>query len=161
MGYLAIIVGFAVLVILCMKNVHVIMASFFAALSVALIANLPLEESLITTYFTRFGSIAASLFPMFLFGSILAELYTASGAASTIADKVSTALFTRAKTEKMKYVYGYLSVIVASAILCYGGINAAVALIAIYPIALGILKKQIFQSVLSWVLFVVVLSHSL
>ena len=82
MGYLAIIVGFAVLVILCMKNVHVIMASFFAALSVALIANLPLEESLITTYFTRFGSIAASLFPMFLFGSILAELYTASGAAS-------------------------------------------------------------------------------
>lgn len=141
MGYLAIIVGFAVLVILCMKNVHVIMASFFAALSVALIANLPLEESLITTYFTRFGSIAASLFPMFLFGSILAELYTASGAASTIADKVSTALFTRAKTEKMKYVYGYLSVIVASAILCYGGINAAVALIAIYPIALGIFEK--------------------
>ena len=141
MGYLAIIVGFAVLVILCMKNVHVIMASLLASLSVAIIANLPLETSLITTYFTRFGQIVASLFPMFLFGSILAEIYTSSGAASTIAEKVSNALFTKAKTEKKKYSYGYLSIIIASAILCYGGINAAVALMAIYPIALSIFEK--------------------
>lgn len=141
MGYFAIIAGFAVLVVLCMFNINVMVAAFAAAMAVTVLAGLPFTESLITVFFTRFGSIAGALFPMFLFGAILAEYYTASGAAFSIAETVSNGLFSRAKTEKGKYMLGFLSVIIASAILCYGGINAAVALIAIYPIALGIFQK--------------------
>lgn len=141
MGYVAILVGFVFLVVLCLLNVNVMLASFAAALAVTLCAGLPFTDSLVSVFFTRFGSITGSLFPMFLFGAILAKLYTNSGAASAIADTVCTTLFKRSKTEKQKYALGFLSVILASAILCYGGINAAVALIAIYPIAIGIFER--------------------
>ncbi len=141
MGYLAIIVGFVVLVVLCMMNVHVMISAFAAAFVVTIIAGLPITESLITVFFTRFGSIVASLFPMFLFGAVLAKLYTSSGAASSIADSICNAMFRGAKTDKGRYALGFLTVITASAILCYGGINAAVALIAIYPIAIGVFKR--------------------
>lgn len=141
MGYVAIFVGFAVLVALCMLNVNVMLSAFVAAVSVAVLAGLPFGDSVIGVFFTRFGSITGTLFPMFLFGAILAKLYTASGAASVIADAVCNALFKKAKSEKQKYTLGFLSVILASAILCYGGINAAVALIAIYPIAISIFER--------------------
>lgn len=141
MGYLAIVVGFVVLVVLCMLNVHVMIASFVAAFAVTVIAGLPIVDSLITVFFTRFGAIVTSLFPMFLFGAILAKLYTKSGAASSIADSICNAMFRGAKTDKGRYALGFLTVIIASAIICYGGINAAVALIAIYPIAIGVFKR--------------------
>lgn len=141
MGYIAVLIGFAVLVILCMLNVHVIIASFAAAVSVTVLAGLPFTESLVTVYFTRFGTITGTMLPMFLFGAILAKIYSGSGAAATIADTICNALFKHAHTEKSKYTLGFLSVIIASAILCYGGINAAVALIAIYPIAIGIFER--------------------
>ena len=141
MGYLAIIAGFLVLVILCMRNINVMIAAFCSAFTVAILARLPLEEALVTTFFTRFGTIAGSLFPMFLFGAVMAKLYTSSGAASSIADGVCSVLFRKVRSERGKVALGFLSVILASAILCYGGINAAVALIAIYPIALGIFER--------------------
>ena len=141
MGYLAIIAGFLVLVILCMRNINVMIAAFCSAFTVAILARLPLEEALVTTFFTRFGTIAGSLFPMFLFGAVMAKLYTNSGAASSIADGVCSVLFRKVRSERGKVALGFLSVILASAILCYGGINAAVALIAIYPIALGIFER--------------------
>lgn len=141
MGYVSIIVGFAILVALCMLNVNVILASFAAAFTVTIIAGLPFTDTLVNVFFTRFGAITGALFPMFLFGAVLAKLYTNSGAASAIADSVCSALFKSAKNDKARYTLGFLSVIIASAILCYGGINAAVALIAIYPIAIGIFQR--------------------
>ncbi|MBR0040688.1 MAG: GntP family permease [Oscillospiraceae bacterium] len=141
MGHLAIILGFAVLVVLCMLNINIVIASFAAAFVVTVCAGMPFAETMITVFFTRFGSIIGALFPMFLFGAILAKLYTYSGGATQIAETVANTLFRSAHTEKKKYTLGFLSVILASAILCYGGINAAVALIAIYPIAIGIFQK--------------------
>ena len=82
----------------------------------------------------------ALLFPMFLFEAILVELYTSSGAAGSIADSICYTMFRGAKTDRGRYALGFLTVIIASAILCYGGINAAAALIAIYPIALGVFR---------------------
>ena len=141
MGYVSIFVGFAVLVALCMLNVNVMVSSFAAAVAVTVLAGLPFGEATISVFFSRFGSVTGSLFPMFLFGAILAKLYTSSGAASVIADAVCNALFKKAKNQKQTYTLGFLSVILAAAILCYGGINAAVALIAIYPIAINIFER--------------------
>lgn len=141
MGYVSIVIGFAVLVVLCLLNVNVIISAFAAAAAVTVCAGLPFIESMVSVFFTRFGTITGSLFPMLLFGAILAKIYTKSGAASAIADSVCTALFKSANSEKRKFSLAFLSVIIASAILCYGGINAAVALIAIYPIAIGIFKR--------------------
>lgn len=141
MSYIGIILGFVILVAFCLLNIHIVIASFVAALAVTVLARLPFTETMVTVFFTRFGMITGSLFPMFLFGAMLAKLYTNSGAATQIANTVANTLFRSAKTDRKKYALGFLSVIIASAILCYGGINAAVALIAIYPIAIGIFEK--------------------
>lgn len=141
MGYIALIVGFLLLATLCLFNINAVISAFAAAVSVVLLASLPLTESLIDVFFGRFGTIAGSMFPMFLFGSILAKIYTGSGAAYSIAETVGYYLFRYAKTEKQKYALGFLSVILSAAIICYGGINAAVALLTIYPIALNIFQK--------------------
>ena len=140
MGYIAVIVGFVILVALCMLNVNVIFSAFTAAMAVIYLENLPITDSIINVFFGRFGVIVGTMFPMFFFGAILAKLYTYSNAASVIANKIGTTLFQYAKSKKQKCSMGFLSVIIASAILCYGGINAAVAIIAIYPIALGIFR---------------------
>lgn len=141
MGYLSILVGFAVMVGLCLLNINVSVSAFAGAFVVTILAGLPFTDTLVSVFFTRFGAIAGQMFPMFLFGAILASLYSDSGAASSIADAVSSSLFKRAKDEKRKYMLGFLSVILAAAILCYGGINAAVALIAVYPIAISIFER--------------------
>lgn len=141
MSYVAIVLGFVILVAFCLLNIHIVIASFVAALAVTVLARLPFTETMVTVFFTRFGMITGSLFPMFLFGAMLAKLYTNSGAATQIANTVANTLFRSAKTDRKKYALGFLSIIIASAILCYGGINAAVALIAIYPIAIGIFEK--------------------
>ena len=57
MGYLAIVVGFVVLVVLCMMNVHVMISAFAAAFVVTIIAGLPITESLITVFLKTYGDI--------------------------------------------------------------------------------------------------------
>ena len=140
MGYAAIIVGFLILATLSLFNINAVVSAFTAA-AAAVLAGLPMTDSLISVFFNRFGLIAGSMFPMFLFGSILAKIYTGSGAAHSIAETVGHYFFRNAKTQKQKYTQGFLSVILSSAIICYGGINAAVALLTIYPIALNIFRK--------------------
>ena len=81
MGFRAIFIGFAALVVLCLLNVNVMVAAFGAAMVVTLLAGLPFTDTLITAFFTRFGTIAGALFPMFFFGAILAV--------AAIADAVS------------------------------------------------------------------------
>lgn len=60
------------------------------------------SRTLVNVFFTRFGAITGALFPMFLFGAVLAKLYTNSGAASAIADSVCSALFKSAKNDKTR-----------------------------------------------------------
>lgn len=141
MGYVAVILGFVVLVALCMLDVNVTISAFLAAMAVVVCAGLPFVDSLVNVFFTRFGSIAGTMFPMYLFGAVLAKLYTQSGAATRIADTVCDALFKGARSDAKKYALGFLAVIISTAILCYGGINAAVALVAVYPIAMGIFER--------------------
>ena len=47
MGYIAILLGFIVLVALCMLNVNVMIASFAAAFAVTVCAGLPFTDSLV------------------------------------------------------------------------------------------------------------------
>ncbi|MGI6072940.1 MAG: GntP family permease [Lachnospiraceae bacterium] len=140
MGYVSIFLGFAILIVLSLSNVSVYIGAVAAALVVIFMNGLPFTETLFSDYFGAFGNIVKIMLPMYLSGAILAKLYTKSGAARVIADKICFVLMKGAKNDRQIYARGMLAVIVSSAILCYGGINAAVAIITIYPIALQIFK---------------------
>lgn len=141
LGYLAIILGFAALVVLSLCNVSVFMSSVVASIIVIALGGLPFTTSFTEYYFPRLGTFLASMLPIFLFGAALATIYVSSGAAECIADSICNALFKAVKNERGRVAFGIMSVILSSAVLCFGGINATVAIITIYPIAVSIFER--------------------
>ena len=141
MQILGIVLGFAILIYVTYKNWSVYLASFLASVVVILCAGLPLTETIAQSYIGGIGAIFTSLFGMFLFGSVMAKIYAVSGAASSIANTLCGAFLKDSGSEKKKQIMGILVVICASAIICYGGINAAIVIITIYPIALAVFER--------------------
>ena len=142
MQILGIILGFAILIYVTYKNWSVYLASFLASVAVIVCAGLPLTQTIATSYIGGIGAIFTSIFGMFLFGSVMAKIYAVSGAASSIATTLCNAFLKNNGSEQKKQIMGILVVIFASAIICYGGINAAIVIITIYPIALAVLSKH-------------------
>ncbi len=71
----------------------------------------------------------------------MAKIYAVSGAATSIATTLCDTFLRNAGSDKKKQLMGIIVVIFASAIICYGGINAAIVIITIYPIALAVFEK--------------------
>lgn len=141
MEILGIILGFAILILMTYKGWSVYLASFLGACAVILLAGLPLEETLATGYIGGIGGIVTSLLGMFLFSAVMARLYAVSGAAASISLTLCGALLREEDTPARRQLMGVLMVILSSALICYGGINAAIVIITIYPIALAVFEK--------------------
>lgn len=141
MQLLGIVLGFAILIYITYKNWSVYLASFLASLAVILCAGLPLTETIVSSYIGGIGAIFTNLFGMFMFGSVMAKIYAVSGAASSIATTLCNTFLKNSGSEQKKQVMGIFVVIFASALICYGGINAAIVIITIYPIALAIFER--------------------
>ena len=84
LGILGIAAGFALLMLLTYRGWSVYLASFAGAAVVVLCAGLPLVETLTQKYIGGIGSIVTSLLGMFLFSSVMAQLYADSGAAVSL-----------------------------------------------------------------------------
>ncbi len=138
---IGIILGFAILISITFKAWSVYLASFLAALVVTLFSGLPVVDTMNKVYFGGIGTIFTSLFSLFIFGSVMAKLYAVSGAASSISGAVCNAVIREDLPENRRRVLGVIVVILASALICYGGINAAIVIITIYPIALSVFQK--------------------
>lgn len=141
MQILGIVLGFAILIYVTYKNWSVYLASFLASVAVILFSGLPLTETIVTSYVGGIGSIFSSLFGMFMFGSVMAKIYAVSGAATSIAETLCDTFLKNSGSEQKKQIMGILVIIFASAIICYGGINAAIVIITVYPIALAVFDK--------------------
>lgn len=138
---IGIILGFAILIGITFKAWSVYLASFLGSVAVILFAGLPLNETITGVYFSSIGSIFTSLFPLFIFGSVMANLYSVSGAAVSISTAVCNLIMKDDMPENRRRTLGVLVVILASALICYGGINAAIVIITICPIALSVFQK--------------------
>ena len=136
-----IVLGFAILISITFKAWSVYLASFLAALVVTLFSGLPVVDTMNKAYFGGIGTIFTSLFSLFIFGSVMAKLYAVSGAASSISSAICNAVIRDDLPEDRRRVLGVIVVILASALICYGGINAAIVIITIYPIALSVFQK--------------------
>ena len=138
---IGIILGFAVLIGFTFKAWSVYLASFLGAVVVILFAGLPLTETVTSVYFGSIGAIFTSLFPLFIFGSVMANLYAVSGAAVSISTAVCNLIMKDDMPEDRRRILGVIVVILASALICYGGINAAIVIITIYPIGLSVFQR--------------------
>ena len=131
MGLLGILLGLAVLVGLSFRGWSVLVLAPLAALVAAFAAGDPLLAHWTQTFMGAAGGFVAQFFPLFLLGAIFGKLMDDSGSVNTIAHFM---------TEKMGEKRAILAVVLAGAIVTYGGVSLFVALFVIVPMAQGLFR---------------------
>lgn len=131
MGLLGILLGLAVLVGLSFRSWTVLVLAPLAAMVAALFAGDPLLAHWTQTFMGAAAGFVAQFFPLFLLGAIFGKLMDDSGSVNTIAQFM---------TDKLGAKRAILAVVLAGAIVTYGGVSLFVALFVIVPMAQGLFR---------------------
>ncbi|NBI71390.1 GntP family permease [Clostridiaceae bacterium] len=129
---LSILLGLAVLVFLAYKGYNIIWVAPAAAMIVALLGGLELFPAYTELYMDGLVGFAKSWFPVFLFGAVFGKLMEVTGLASSVARFLSGLIGSRR---------AILAVVIACAVLTYGGVSLFVVVFAIYPLALELYRE--------------------
>ena len=129
---IGILLSLVVLTILAFKGVSTVVCGCVAALITIILSGLPALDTLTSAYVPGVAGFFISYFLIFLLSSIMGKIYEQTGAAKAIGEKL-------AKTLGAKWAMA--AVVVATAILIYGGITSFVVIFAIFPIALVLFEE--------------------
>jgi len=131
MGLLGILAGLGFLVWLSFRGWSVLILAPVAALIVALASGEPLLAHWTQTFMIAAAGFIAQFFPLFLVGAVFGKLMDDSG---------SVAEITRFMTEKLGTERAILAVVLAGALVTYGGVSLFVAFFVIAPMAQGLFR---------------------
>jgi H+/gluconate symporter-like permease len=131
MGLLGILAGLGLLVWLSFRGWSVLLLAPAAALIAAAFAREPLLAHWTQTFMVGAAHFLAQFFPLFLLGAVFGKLMDDSGSVSVIA---------RFMTERLGAARAVLAVVLAGAIVTYGGVSLFVAIFVIVPMAQGLFK---------------------
>lgn len=129
---LSIIVGLVLLMALAYLGWSIIWVAPVVAGVVALMSGLDVFDTYTGTYMTGLVGFVQKWFPIFLLGAVFGKLMEETGAAKSVAKKV---------TQLIGKKRAILGVLIASALLTYGGVSLFVVVFAVYPIALALFKE--------------------
>lgn len=131
-GLLGILVAVGVLIWLAFRGFSLLLAAPAVALLAVGFSREPLLANLTQTYMPGVGRFIVQFFPIFLLGAVFGKLMDDSGAARAIA---------RGFTERLGGVRAILAVVLACALLTYGGVSLFVVSFAVYPIADALFRQ--------------------
>jgi H+/gluconate symporter-like permease len=139
LSLIGLIAGLGLLIYLTMRGMSLFVATPLCALLVALTSGVPLlpplagEDgvNLVTQYMNGFTGFIASWFFIFLLGSLFGKLMESSGGADSVSHYIISRLGTRRAA---------LAVVMACAILTYGGVSLFVVAFSVYPMALALFR---------------------
>lgn len=129
---LAILVSLGLLMFFAYRGFPVIVFAPIFTLLAAILSGLALMPSYTETFMTNAANYVKSFFPIFLLGAIFGKVMEMNGAAASIAQSIVKALGSR---------QAILSVVLACAILTYGGVSLFVVAFAVYPFAAAIFRE--------------------
>jgi len=133
-GIIGIFVSLALLIYLAERGWNVIFVAPICA-TVAILFNwgdLPVLASYTQIYMPALGSYFATYFPLFMLGAVFGKLMDESGSARAIAHAI------------VGWVGGdraILAVVLACALLTYGGVSLFVVAFSVYPIAASLFRE--------------------
>lgn len=127
-----IFLGLGLLMFLAYKGMSIIWVAPICAMIVALTGGLELLPAYTETYMTGFVGFTRSWFPVFMLGALFGKVMDDSGAARSVAYYVTKMVGTR---------FAMAAVVLACAILTYGGISLFVVVFAIYPLAVALFRE--------------------
>src|SRR6516165_7621460 len=126
MGLLGIVLALALLIFLAYKGWSVLLLAPAAALVAAAIAGEPLLAHWTQTFMGSAAQFVAQFFPLFLLGALFGKLMDDSGSVAAIARFMSDRLGPRR---------AILAVVLAGALVTYGGVSLFVAFFVLAPMA--------------------------
>ncbi|MPT24271.1 MAG: GntP family permease [Starkeya sp.] len=131
MGLLGILLGLGLLVGFAYRGWSVLLLAPLAALIAALLSGEPLLASWTQTFMGSAASFVGQFFPLFLLGALFGKLMEDSGSVAAIADFMTATLGPRR---------AILAVVLAGALVTYGGVSLFVALFVLAPMAQALFR---------------------
>jgi H+/gluconate symporter-like permease len=139
LSMIGLLLGLMLLIVLTMRGVELLLAAPLCALLVAVTSGFELFPQLAAegvpsftgAYMTGFTGFVTSWFFMFLLGSLFGKFMEASGAAESIARWIVGRLGTGS---------AILAIVLACAVLTYGGVSLFVVAFSVYPMALSLFR---------------------
>lgn len=131
MGLAGIFAALGLLIWLSYRGWSILLLAPAAALVAAASAGEPLLAHWTQTFMGGAAQFLAQFFPLFLLGALFGKLMEDSGSVEVIA---------RFMTEKLGTGRAVLSVVLAGAIVTYGGVSLFVAIFVIVPMAQGLFR---------------------
>jgi H+/gluconate symporter-like permease len=133
------LIGLALLIYLAVKGVDLLIAAPLCALFVALTSGFALfpqtaaegVSAFSASYMNGFVNFVQTWFFMFLLGSLFGKIMEASGGADSVANWIVRRLGAR---------HAVLAVVLACAVLTYGGVSLFVVAFSVYPMALSLFR---------------------
>lgn len=132
--------GLALLIFLTMRGMNLLVAGPLCALFVAVFSGLPLfpqlvgegEANFVGNYMTGFSGFIASWYLMFLLGAIFGKVMEDSGAADSVSKWI---------VSKLGMKRAVLAIVIACAVLTYGGVSLFVVAFSVYPMAVSLFRE--------------------
>lgn len=128
-----IVLALGLLMALAYRGISVlILAPLMALLAAALSPGAPLLASYTQVFMPALGGFIISFFPLFMLGAVFGKLMEDSGAARTIAHAI---------VRRLGAGRAILAIVLACAVLTYGGVSLFVVAFAVYPIAAALFRQ--------------------
>ncbi|MFN6998881.1 MAG: GntP family permease [Elioraea tepidiphila] len=131
-GLLGILLALGLLIVLAYRGVSVLLLAPLSAMIAAVFAGAPLLGLYTQVFMTSAGGFIVSFFPLFLLGAIFGRLMDDSGSAKAIAQGL---------VARLGGGQAILAVVLACAVLTYGGVSLFVVAFAIYPVAATLFRQ--------------------
>jgi H+/gluconate symporter-like permease len=131
MGLLGILVGLGLLIWLAFRGWSVLLLAPAAALVAALFGGQPLLANWTQTFMGSASGFLAQFFPLFLLGAVFGKLMDDSGSVTAVAGYM---------TERLGKGRAVLAVVLAGAIVTYGGVSLFVAFFVLAPMAQALFR---------------------
>jgi H+/gluconate symporter-like permease len=132
-GVLGILLSLALLMYLAYRGVNVLLAAPILALLATVIGGETRLLAVLTQIYMRsLGGFVTGYFALFMLGAILGRLMADSGSASAIARWIVGRLGSK---------QAVLAIVLACAVLTYGGVSVLVVIFAAYPVAVAIFRS--------------------
>lgn len=132
-GIIGILVSLGLLIYLAYRGISaLIVAPLMALVAVLFSADPVILGSYTQIFMPALGKFAILYFPLFLLGAIFGKLMDDSGSARVIAQRI---------VETLGRNRSILAIVLACAILTYGGVSLFVVAFAVYPIAVAMFQQ--------------------
>jgi H+/gluconate symporter-like permease len=131
MGLLGILVGLGLLIWLAFRGWSVLLLAPAAALVAALFGGEPLLANWTQIFMGSAARFLAQFFPLFLLGALFGKLMDDSGSVSAVANFM---------TESLGERHVMLAVVLAGALVTYGGVSLFVAFFVLAPMAQALFR---------------------